>query len=261
VCSSDVIRSLALEPSVAADDRSSLSVSPDPWARLRRVRDLTHTLSPEFPVFPGYAPFRARSIARVEEDGYAANELCYAEHMGTHLDAPAHFAADGATTDEIPASRLVAPLVVVSIAERAAWDHDAELRADDLLDWERQHGRIPAGAVVALHSAWEERLHLPGAFLNADAAGVLHTPGFGVEAARFLVHERSVAGVATDTLSLDIGASTTYDAHRVLLGAGVYGLENVAGLDSVPRAGAVIVVGAPKHRGGTGGPARLLALY
>ncbi|HZG41628.1 MAG TPA: cyclase family protein, partial [Longimicrobium sp.] len=161
----------------------------------------------------------------------------------------------------LPVGRFVAPLALVSIAERAARDEDALLTVDDLARWERRHGRIPAGAVVALHSGWEARLREPGRFLNADAAGVMHAPGFSREAAEFLVNERDVAGAATDTLSLDCGPSVTYDAHHVLLGAGRYGLENVASLDRVPPSGAVIVVGAPKHAGGTGGPARLLALY
>jgi kynurenine formamidase len=135
------------------------------------------------------------------------------------------------------------------------------LLPDDLLRWERAHGRIPAGAVVAVHSGWEARLDEPGAFLNADAAGVMHHPGMSAEAAGLLVRERGVAGAAVDTLSLDFGASTTYDAHRVLLGAGCYALESVANLARVSPGGATLVVGAPKHAGGSGGPTRLLALF
>ena len=227
----------------------------------RHVADLTHTLSPRFPVFPFYEPFQARTLAGVERDGWGAFELRYAEHTGTHLDAPAHFIADGATTDALSVSRFVAPLVVVSLAERAARDEDTLLTVDDLADWERRYGRIPAGAVVAVHTGWEARLAEPGRFLNADASGVMHAPGFGRDAMEWLVHERALAAAAIDTLSLDFGPSTTYDAHRVLLGAGRYGLENVANLDRVPPSGATLVVGAPKHEGGTGGPARLLALY
>jgi kynurenine formamidase len=265
MCSPDVIRSIhaGAEPgsSGPADGAPALAVPPEALARLRRVRDLTHTLTPDFPVFPGYPPFRARSLATVERDGYASAELRLVEHVGTHLDAPAHFAAHGATADAIPAERLLAPLAVVCIAERAARDPDALLGVDDLLAWERRHGRIARGAVVAMHSGWEARLAEPGRFLNADAAGTLHSPGFAAEAMRFLVEEREVAGAATDTLSLDRGASTEYEAHRVLLPAGRYGLENVASLGRVPPAGAVLVVGGPKHAGATGGPARLLALF
>lgn len=264
MCSPDVIHTIhAASPSRLdpPDHEPAARLAPELLAGLRHVRDLTHTLSPDFPVFPHYAPFRVRPLTTVERDGVAAGELRFAEHTGTHLDAPAHFFASGATAEHLPVESLVAPLVVVSIAERAARDDDAVLTPDDLWAWERRHGRIPAGAVVAVHSGWESRLHEPGRYLNADAAGVLHSPGIGREAAAFLVEEREIAGAATDTLSLDRGASTEYEAHRVLLGAGKYGLENVAALGRVPPAGAVLVVGAPKHAGATGGPARLLALY
>lgn len=271
MCSPEVVRS-AVEGAPGAapargdegrgwEDAPEVAIGPEVLARLRRVRDLTHTLAPDFPVFPGYPSFRSRTLATVERDGYASAELRFVEHCGTHLDAPAHFLAAGATADALPAASLVAPLVVVSLAERAARDPDALLSPDDLLAWERRHGRIPRGAVVAMHSGWEARLAEPGRFLNADAAGTLHSPGFGEEAARFLVEEREIAGAAVDTCSLDAGASTGYEAHRVFLPAGKYGLECVAGLGRVPPSGAVLVVGGPKHAGATGGPARLLALF
>jgi kynurenine formamidase len=271
MCSPEVVRSVVADAGDAVsavpaggapwDDAPGLAVGPEALARLRQVRDLTHTLTPDFPVFPKYPPFRARSLATVERDGYSCAELSFVEHTGTHLDAPAHFVAGGATADALPAASLVAPLVVVSLLERAARDDDATVTVDDLLAWERRHGPIPRGAVVAMHSGWEARLAEPGRFLNADAAGTMHSPGWGVEAARFLVEEREVAGAATDTLSLDIGASEGYEAHRVFLPAGKFGLENVASLGRVPPAGAVLVVGGPKHAGATGGPARLLALF
>jgi kynurenine formamidase len=268
MCSTDVVRrALAgqgpqLEIGTAGSEApGSASLEPDLLTGLRRVQDLTHLLTPGFPVFPAYPPFRARSLATVEESGFAAQELCFAEHTGTHLDAPSHFFGDGRSAEHLSPAELIVPLAVVSIAERVARDHDTCLTVADLERWEELHGRIPPGAVMAIHTGWEERVHEPARFLNLDAVGVSHTPGFGRAAAEFLVHERAVAGVATDTLSLDVGATTSYDVHRVVLGAGRYGLENVAHLGRVPPAGAVLVVGAPKHRGATGGPARLLALY
>jgi kynurenine formamidase len=257
MCSSDVIHAA----SAGSPEGEAIPLAEPVTRPLRRVQDLTHTLTPDFPIFPFYKPFRAETLATVEAQGFAARELRFAEHVGTHLDAPAHFFADGATAEHLPPASLVAPLAVVSIAERAARDEDTTLSVDDVLAWERLHGRIPAGAVVALHSGWEARLGEPGRFLNSDALGVLHSPGFSAEAAEFLVRERRIAGAATDTLSLDFGPSVGYEAHRVILGAGRYGLENVANLARVPPSGATIFVGAPKHLGATGGPARLLALF
>ena len=261
MCSPDVVRTALAGATPRQELAPTVRLAGDGGAPFRRVMDLTHTLSASFPVFPFYKPFAMRSLAMVEREGFGAYELCYAEHTGTHVDAPAHFVAGGASIDALAVSRFLAPLVVVSIVDRAARDDDAILTVDDLTEWERRHGRIPDGAVVAVHSGWEERLSDPARFANADAMGVMHHPGIGREAAEWLVNERAITGAAVDTLSLDIGASTTYDAHVVLLGAGKYGLENVANLGSVPPSGATLIVGAPKHEGGTGGPARLIALF
>jgi kynurenine formamidase len=264
MCSSHILRTAlagATPPPPVAELGPDVRLADAGGAPFRRVADLTHVLAPGFPVFPFYQPWAMRALARVENEGFSANELCMTEHVGTHIDAPCHFFADGVCVDALDASRLVAPLVVISIAGRAEGDHDAMLLADDVRAWERAHGRIPRGAVVAMHSGWESRIGDAARFLNADASGVMHHPGVSGEAAELLVHERGVAGVAVDTISLDFGASSTYDAHRTILGGGCFGLENVAHLDQVPPAGATLVVGAPKHQGGTGGPTRLLALF
>jgi kynurenine formamidase len=225
-----------------------------------RVVDLTHRLTPDFPLFPGVPPMRFDVTATVDSDGWYEAVLTIDEHTGTHVDAPAHFAAAGATVEQIPAEQLVAPLAVVRIAGRAAADPDALLSLDDLLAWERRHGRLPAGAFVAMDSGWDRRAAKPPAFLNTDAAGVMHYPGFHPDAAAFLVQERDVVGIGVDTLSLDCGLSTDFPVHQIVLPAGKYGVEALANLGLVPPSGATIVVGALTHAGGSGSPARVLAL-
>ena len=88
----------------------------------------------------------------------------------------------------------------------------------------------------------------------------MHFPGFHVEATQMLLERSSAAAIATDTLSLDFGMSADFATHYAWLPAGRYGIENLAGLDKVPAAGATLVVGAPNHVGGTGGPARIFAM-
>ncbi|GAA6733992.1 cyclase family protein [Thermus oshimai] len=232
-----------------------------PGKAFRRVVDLTHELSPEIPLFPGAEPMRITTLVTVRQNGYYGNRLDLWEHSGTHMDAPAHFAEGGLTAERLPVERLIAPLAVVHIHEKAAKDPDAQVTVDDLLAYERQHGRLPKGAFVAMHSGWEARWRDPKAFLNQDASGTLHFPGFSPEAAAFLVEEREIVGVGVDTLSLDFGPSKDFKAHLTLLGAGKYGLENLANLAQVPPAGALILVGGPKHRGASGGPVRALAVW
>lgn len=226
----------------------------------RAVVDLTHPFSPMLPVYPGYKPVQIRQRFSIARDGFAANEVTFDEHTGTHVDAPSHFVAGASSGDRLPVDRLIAPLVVISIASRAAKDADTVVTVDDLLRWEKQHGRVPAGALVAMRSGWDERVPASGRFLNRDAKGIMHAPGFSEQAARFLIMERDISAVGVDTLSLDAAAAQKFVAHIAILGAGKYGVELIANLGRVPPAGATVIVGAPKHEGATGGPARVLAL-
>ena len=226
----------------------------------RDVIDLTHTFSPSLPVYPGYNPIRIRARSSVAQNGFANNEVTFDEHTGTHVDAPSHFVAGATSADRLSVDRLIAPLVVIDIAGRAARDADTLLSVDDVRQWEKQHGRVPGGALVAMHAGWDARVGAAARFLNQDAKGTMHAPGFTEAAARFLVDERDICGVGVDTLSLDAAAAQKFVAHLVILGAGKYGVELMANLGRVPPAGATVIVGAPKHEAATGGPARVLAL-
>jgi kynurenine formamidase len=226
----------------------------------RDVVDLTQPFSPSLPVYPGYKPLQIRERFSVARDGFAANEVTFDEHTGTHVDAPVHLVAGAVSADRLPVDRLIAPLVVISLADRAAKEPDTLVSVDDLLQWEKRHGRIPAGALVVMHSGWDARVANTEMFLNRDAKGTMHAPGFSEPAAQFLVGERDISAVGVDTLSLDAGAAQKFVAHVAILGAGKYGIELLANLARVPPSGATVVVGAPKHVGATGGPARVLAL-
>ena len=226
----------------------------------RDVHDLTHVFSPRTPVFPAFKPIQIRPKFSIAKDGFFANEVTFDEHTGTHLDAPVHFVANAVTADKLPADKFFAPLAVMSIAGRAAKDADALLSVDDVLAWEKQHGRLPAGAFVAMHSGWDAKVANAHRFLNKDAKGTMHAPGFSEEVARFLVKERDIVGAGVDTLSLDAASASRFVAHLALLGAGKYGVELLANLGTVPPSGATIIVGGPKHEGATGGPARVYAV-
>ena len=227
-------------------------------ARFEKVVDLTHTLSAEFPTFDGKPGIAVNKKYDIAKDGYNLNEWVIQEHTGTHMDAPLHFTKDGLSADALPVDKLVVPVAVIDITEKAASNPDYQLSLDDIAAYERQHGAIPAGACVALRSGWDKFVNDPK-FRNADASGVMHFPGFHPDAVKALI-DRNVAGVAVDTLSLDHGASKDFAFHVAWLGSGRWGLEGVANLDQLPPSGATLVVGGPKIKGATGGPSRLLAL-
>ena len=150
-----------------------------------------------------------------------------------------------------------APLCVIDIAARAAEDADTQVTPDDIKAWVDAHGDIPDGACVAMHSGWSSKVETDG-YRNFDGEAQ-HYPGFHIEATQMLL-ETGAGSIAVDTLSLDHGISPDFATHYAWLPDGRFGIENLANLDRVPAAGATLVVGAPKHTGGTGGPARIFAM-
>src|SRR5918993_4351280 len=188
-----------------------------------RVQDLTQTITPETPVFPGNPQPVIEPLRTFEKDGYYANKLTFAEHTGTHLDAPAHLIPDAAFSNDLPVQQFFAPLAVIDISERTLSDPDAQVMPEDLLAWESEHGPLPAGAFVAMNSGWDARIGDPASFINKGDDNLLHFPGFHEDATAFLVEERDITGIGVDTLSLDFGASQDFGTHLTLLGAGKYG--------------------------------------
>jgi kynurenine formamidase len=229
--------------------------------RGRNVMGLSHVQSGQFPIWPGFTPIQVTKVKDHDRDGFYVNTWTTVEHHGTHVDAPIHFVKGRWSADEIPDAALVASVVVIHIHDRAKANSDAVVTPDDLKGWERRHGRIPAGAAVLMHSGWEARANDQAAFRNADAQNVMHFPGFGKEAAEFLVRERDIVGIGVDTLSLDAGISKDFAAHVTVLGANKWGIENLANLAKIPESGATVFVGVPRVRGASGGPARVVAVW
>jgi kynurenine formamidase len=184
--------------------------SPAALGSFTHIQDLSHVVTPTFPMYPGAPQMQITLLRTIQGNGFYKNLLVLDEHTGTHMDAPAHFAPEGISAESLPIGRLVAPLAVIDISSRAASDPDAQLMPDDITAWEGQHGPLPAGAFVAMYSGWEARLDDPASFINQDGAGVPHFPGFHPDAAALLVNERDIVAIGVDTVSLDFGASTDF---------------------------------------------------
>ncbi len=229
---------------------------------IRTVIDLTHSLNDDSPNWEGTAqsPFEARELGNIERDGYYSRIFSTQEHYGTHLDAPAHFASGGWTVDQIPPDRLVGPLVILDVRENVTSNSDYEVCVEDINAWEQSHGQISPSSVVMAYTGWDERWQRQLDFRNQQSDGLTHYPGFSLDAAKLLVQSRSVVGLGIDTMSVDIGATTTYPVHLFTSQLNIYHLENVANLAKVPPAGATVVVAPIKLEKGSGGPARVLAL-
>jgi len=225
-----------------------------------RVRDLSHLFRDGFPMYVGDPPAR-RTIFDFDPNGFYAQAWTFGEHSGTHMDAPGHFTPGGRLTPDLDPEELFAPLAVIDIAGRAAGDPDAEVEVRDLRAYERHHGRIPRHAAVCMLSGWESRVGDPDAYRNPGPDGTYHFPGFSLEAVEWLLERRHLRAIGVDTLSLDFGASTTFEVHSRLLGADRYGIENLANLGRVPPRGAEVIVGVIPWEEGSGGPCRVLARW
>lgn len=237
------------------------NTDPDPFAG-RRILDLTHAIGADSPWWPGPAtsPFHYDVRIAHADGSTAMGSYALPEHFGTHLDAPVHSAEGQAPVDEIPTERLFVPAVVLDVRAQAAADPDYAVSTADVRAWEAAHGEIPAGAVVLANTGWAQRWPDGAAYYATDADGRLHFPGFGVDAARFLVEERDIAGIGIDSGSVDPGASDAFPVHGIVNGSGAWHLENLDVLDALPAAGAWLIVAPIKIRGGSGGQARVFAI-
>lgn len=232
-----------------------------------RMVDLTHAYDETTLYWPtSPSGFESEVLSHgITEAGffYAARTFCTAEHGGTHLDAPIHFAEGKRTAEEIPLRQLVAPAVVIDVSAKAAKDADYRLLVSDIERWEKKHGRIRTGSIVLLRTGWSERWSDRKAYFGDDTPGDasnLHFPSYGAEAARVLVAEREVAALGVDTASIDFGPSTDFLVHRIASEANVPGFENLTNLLELPPTGAWIVALPMKIGGGTGAPLRAIAL-
>ncbi len=226
------------------------------------VLDLTHALSADSPYWPNPTgnPFSHDTLSAHENGAPSMAAYSTPEHNGTHLDAPIHSAQDQPSVDQLTARDLFGPAVVIDVAASAGIDPDYLMSKQDLLDWEEQHGAIPRGAIVLMHTGWSQKWSDPEAYRNLDPDGRLHFPGFSPQAAQFLMAERDIRGIGIDDLSVDYGLSRDFAVHRIVNGSGKFHLENVANLHMVPATGAYLIIAPIKIEGGSGGQVRIFAV-
>lgn len=232
-----------------------------------RLVDLSHSYSENTLYWPtSPTAFEKKELAYgITEGGwfYSSYSVCTPEHGGTHLDAPLHFAEGGVSTEKIPLENLVAPAVVIDVSDKAAANRNYRLTAEDVRDFENQHGKIAPGTIVLLRTGWSQYWPDAMAYLGDDTAGdasKLQFPGYGEAASRILAEDRAVAMLGVDSASVDYGKSQDFIVHRIGSAQGVANLENLTNLDQLPATGAIILALPMKIEGGSGGPVRVVAL-
>jgi kynurenine formamidase len=227
--------------------------------------DLTYEFSEETLYWPTADGFKLEEVSYGMTEGgwfYSSYNFSSSEHGGTHFDAPIHFAEGAHSNAEVPLDRLIGPVAVVDVSDRAHPDYLVTVA--DLEAWEARHGPLPAGTILLIHTGWGERWPDPMAYLGTDRKGEeavpeLHFPGLSPEAAGWLVENRDIDAIGIDTPSIDFGQSSTFETHQILYGENMPGFENVANLGELPEWGAYLVCLPMKIAGGSGGPLRMVA--
>lgn len=226
----------------------------------RRVVDLSHPIRPGIPLWPGDPAVEFETVAEAGRHGYFLRRFSMSEHSGTHLASPASLYAGADGPDQLPAASLVVPAIVIDVSRPATENPDYALTQGDVAQWERRHGPIPSASLVLLFTGWQQYWKNPERFINAGGDGRMHFPGFGPDAARFLLEQRNAAGLGIDTHGVDVGIDAGLSVSRMALARAALVLECLNNLDQLPPAGATVIVGRLPLSGGSGSPTSALAL-
>ncbi|GAA3324948.1 cyclase family protein [Paeniglutamicibacter sulfureus] len=237
------------------------------------IHDLTAPLSAETPTlvlpepFSNLIDFSIEQVSAYNEPGpfWKHHNIHTGEHIGTHIDAPIHWVTgkDGKDVSQLDPARLIGPAVVLDFSAEAAADPDFLVDVEHLVAWQEEHGAFPANSWLLFRTGWDQYGDDKQAFLNLDDNGS-HTPGFTAECAKWIAGQPEISGVGVETVGIDAGnagaLTPPFPMHHFLLGADKYGITSLKNLAKLPTLGAMVVVAPLPIVGGTGSPARVLAM-
>jgi kynurenine formamidase len=230
--------------------------------------DLSYDFSDETVYWVTAKEFEKETVAEGKTDGgffYSAYNYSAAEHGGTHIDAPVHFAEGRQTVDKIPLEQLIGAAVKIDVSAKVGENRDYQISIEDLTNWEKTNGQISDGSILFLQTGFGKFYPDKAKYLGTNGRGGeavkdLHFPGLAPEAAKWLVENRKIKAVGLDTASIDYGQSTDFGSHVALMSENIPAFENVANLDQLPIKGATVIALPMKIKNGSGAPLRIIAL-
>ena len=229
--------------------------------------DLSHDFSDETIYWVTAEPFKRTTVAEGKTPAgyyYSAYNFSGAEHGGTHIDSPIHFAEGKKTVDQLQLDQLISQAVKIDVSAKAASAPDYLITTDDIKSWEDANGKLPEWCIVLFQTGFGSKWPDKKSYLGTDQKGPdavkdLHFPGLHPDAAKWLIENRKIHAVGLDTASIDYGQSTTFDSHVALMTNNIPAFENVANLDKLPAKGFHVVALPMKIKGGSGAPLRIVA--
>ncbi len=218
-----------------------------------KLLDLTHTLTSDIPSWDGGTVFEL-TIESDYKDCVSPN--LFRNHAirtkagaGTHIDAPAHCFPGGKTIDALDIEDLAVNCVVIHINQA---DENYLATPDVIEKFEKEHGLIPPKTFVIFHTGWSAPWGDRKKYRNNLAFPSIHE-----DTAKLLLR-RGVVGMGIDTLSVDAGG-IDFPAHRAMLGAEKYIVENITNLKDMPATGARVFIFPIKIAHGSESPVRVIA--
>ena len=243
-----------------SSQQRSVDLSKGTWV------DLTHEFGEDTIYWVNAEPFKREGSGAITDKGffYAAGSYSAAEHGGTHIDAPIHFAEGKKSVDQIELSQLNAPGVKIDVSAKANADRDYLITVEDIKSWEGANGAIPEWSIILFYTGFSSKWPDKKAYLGTDQKGDvavkdLHFPGLHPDAAKWLVENRKFKAVGIDTASIDFGQSTDFRSHVTLMTANIPAFENIANFEKIPAKGFHVIAMPMKIKNGSGAPLRIAA--
>lgn len=229
--------------------------------------DLTHEFGDDTVYWVTAEPFKRTTVAEGMTPAgfyYSAYNYSAAEHGGTHLDSPIHFAEGKKPVEQIAVDQLIAPGIKIDVSTKAVADRDYQITVEDIMAWEKTNGQIPDGSIILFQTGFGSRWPDKKSYLGTDQKGPdavkdLHFPGLHPDAAKWLVANRKIKAVGIDTASIDFGQSTKFESHVALMTNNIPAFENVADMTKLPAKGFHVFAMPMKIKGGSGAPLRIAA--
>ncbi len=184
-----------------------------------KIIDLTHTVTPSMPLYPGTKPPKFPILCTVKKNGFTEKRISLASHTGTHIDAPAHIIPRGATLDQWPINRFAGHALVLNLTNLKT-PHIEKEKLSHL------EALIKDSEFVLLYTGWSRYWEQQKYFEDY--------PVLTLEAAHWLA-DFQLKGVGVDTISVDEPGSADLSVHNILLGRDIAIIENLVNLDQLPQ--------------------------
>lgn len=225
--------------------------------------DLTHNVNPSIPKFGAFPNLNIETLYTIKKDGFFVDRVSFVTQYGTHIDAPIHFSENKRTLEQLELKELVLPLFVINKEKEVENNSDFILTAKDVLEWEKENGKIEKNSFVAFASGWSKRWEKSD-FYNKDSNGAAHTPGWSIEALDLILNERGALAIGHETLdtdaSIDAAKNNFLLSEKFVLDTNKYQVEVLNNLHLLPAKGGIIFISFPKFDKLPGFPARVFAI-